>query len=173
MPTTTTTTTTTTKGGQRAERKKWIHCFTGVTAVIFVASLSGYDESMYEEEMENVMHDSLDLFSSICKRSYFQSMPMILFLNKVDLFKIKIDSTSDCHVPLTVCFPEYQGKQEYPECLQYIREQFIKCFNNPTLPHCRLFVHVTCAMDSQNVKTVFHDVTHIVIQTTLYHGGFS
>ena len=33
-----------------------------VTAVIYCASLSGYDESMYEDEMANVMHDSLDVF---------------------------------------------------------------------------------------------------------------
>eukprot|EP01084_Bolivina_argentea_P147297 257735_1 len=36
-------------GGQRNERKKWIHCFENVTAVIFVASLSCYDENLLED----------------------------------------------------------------------------------------------------------------------------
>lgn len=31
-------------GGQRNERRKWIHCFEGVTAVIFVAAISEYDQ---------------------------------------------------------------------------------------------------------------------------------
>ena len=31
-------------GGQRNERKKWIHCFDNVTAVIFVVALSEYDQ---------------------------------------------------------------------------------------------------------------------------------
>ena len=30
-------------GGQRSERKKWIHCFEGVTCIIFCAALSAYD----------------------------------------------------------------------------------------------------------------------------------
>jgi hypothetical protein len=32
------------QGGQRNERRKWIHCFENVTAVIFVAALSEYDQ---------------------------------------------------------------------------------------------------------------------------------
>jgi guanine nucleotide-binding protein G(i) subunit alpha len=42
-------------GGQRNERKKWIHCFDGVTAVIFVASLSEYDQVLYEDHSVNRM----------------------------------------------------------------------------------------------------------------------
>lgn len=37
-------------GGQRSERKKWIHCFEGVTAIIFCVSLAGYDLVLAEDE---------------------------------------------------------------------------------------------------------------------------
>lgn len=37
-------------GGQRSERKKWIHCFEGVTSIVFCVSLSAYDLVLAEDE---------------------------------------------------------------------------------------------------------------------------
>ena len=31
-------------GGQRTERRKWIHCFEGVKAIIFLVAISEYDQ---------------------------------------------------------------------------------------------------------------------------------
>lgn len=36
-------------GGQRSERKKWIHCFNSVTSIIFCTALSEYDQVLLEE----------------------------------------------------------------------------------------------------------------------------
>ena len=36
-------------GGQKSERRKWIHCFQDVTAILFLVSLSGYDQCLIEE----------------------------------------------------------------------------------------------------------------------------
>ena len=37
-------------GGQRSERKKWIHCFEGVTAIIFLVAMSEYDLTLAEDQ---------------------------------------------------------------------------------------------------------------------------
>jgi GTPase SAR1 family protein len=42
-------------GGQRSERRKWIHCFDNVDAIIYLASLSGYNQVLYEDHKENIM----------------------------------------------------------------------------------------------------------------------
>ncbi|XP_010179845.1 PREDICTED: guanine nucleotide-binding protein G(t) subunit alpha-1, partial [Mesitornis unicolor] len=44
-------------GGQRSERKKWIHCFEGVTCIIFIAALSAYDMVLVEDDEVNRMHE--------------------------------------------------------------------------------------------------------------------
>lgn len=93
-------------GGQRSERKKWIHCFEGVTAIIFCVALSGYDLVLAEDEEMNRMIESMKLFDSICNSKWFVETSIILFLNKKDLFEEKIVRS-----PLTICFPEYSGKQ--------------------------------------------------------------
>eukprot|EP01121_Diplochlamys_sp_Union-15-3_P008046 TRINITY_DN2102_c0_g1_i7.p1 TRINITY_DN2102_c0_g1~~TRINITY_DN2102_c0_g1_i7.p1 ORF type:complete len:300 (-),score=39.76 TRINITY_DN2102_c0_g1_i7:255-1154(-) len=93
-------------GGQRCERRKWIHCFEGnsVTAVIFCVGLSEYDQTLREETSQNRMKESLTLFEEICNSSWFRSTPIMLFLNKNDLFEKKLKQ-----VDLSVCFPSYTG----------------------------------------------------------------
>lgn len=39
-------------GGQRNERRKWIHCFDNVQAVVFVASASEFDQKLFEDETQ-------------------------------------------------------------------------------------------------------------------------
>lgn len=52
-------------GGQRSERKKWIHCFEAVTSIIFCVALSEYDQVLLEESGQNRMAESLVLFESV------------------------------------------------------------------------------------------------------------
>lgn len=77
-------------GGQRNERKKWIHCFDQVTAVIFVAAISEYNQVLYEDNTMNRIDEAVTLFNEICNSKWFKKTAMILFLNKRDLFRTKL-----------------------------------------------------------------------------------
>jgi len=81
-------------GGQRNERKKWLHCFSGVTAILFVVALHEYDQVLFEDEETNRMVEALNLFDEICNYKVFKKTSMILFLNKRDLFAEKIQKSS-------------------------------------------------------------------------------
>jgi len=150
-------------GGQRSERKKWIHCFEFVQAVLFVASLSAYNETMYEDEDCNSMADSLTLFEEICNSPWFTNTSMILFLNKQDEFAKRIQN-----FPLKICFPEYKDENLYEPCLDYIKLQYQ---NKNQSKEKKIYIHVTVATDRNNVERVFGDVQQILIDNNLKTGG--
>ena len=54
---------------QRAERRKWIHCFENVTSIIFLVALSEYDQRLMESACENRLEESLALYRDQKKTS--------------------------------------------------------------------------------------------------------
>ena len=151
-------------GGQRSERKKWFHCFEGVTAIIFCAALSGYDLVLEEDNEVNRMIESMKLFGSICNNKWFVRTSIILFLNKRDLFREKIEKS-----PLTICFPEYEGLNTYDEATAYIQEQFESLNQNRV--NKEVYTHLTCATDTKNIQWVFDVVTDVIIRNNLKDCG--
>ncbi|KAI6096931.1 guanine nucleotide-binding protein alpha-2 subunit [Pisolithus croceorrhizus] len=77
-------------GGQKSERRKWIHCFQDVTSILFLVSLSGYDQCLVEDRDANQMQDAMTIWDSICHSQWFKQTSIILFLNKDDLFRKKV-----------------------------------------------------------------------------------
>ena len=41
-------------GGQRSERRKWIHCFDHVTSVMFLVAISEYDQILVEADSVSI-----------------------------------------------------------------------------------------------------------------------
>jgi len=152
-------------GGQRNERKKWIHCFEGVTAVLFVAAISEYDQVLYEDENMNRMVEALNLFEEICNSRWFSKTSMILMLNKRDLFAEKIVRT-----PLTVCFPDYDGENSYDAGADFLKKQFESKNHNDEKA---VYTHITCATDTDNVTAVFNAVKDIIIRQSLAEAGLT
>uniref|UniRef100_S4RPV7 Guanine nucleotide binding protein (G protein), alpha transducing activity polypeptide 2 n=1 Tax=Petromyzon marinus TaxID=7757 RepID=S4RPV7_PETMA len=151
-------------GGQRSERKKWIHCFEGVTCIIFCGALSAYDMVLVEDDEVNRMHESLHLFNSICNHRYFNDTSIVLFLNKKDLFEEKVKK-----VHLNICFPDYDGPNTFDDAGAYIKNQFLDL--NLRKEAKEIYSHLTCATDTQNVKFVFDAVTDIIIKNNLKDCG--
>lgn len=146
-------------GGQRNERKKWIHCFQDVTALIFCVAMSEYDLKLYEDERVNRMHESVTLFEEICNCQWFNDTSVIMFLNKKDLFQDKIKS-----VDLKVCFDDYSGGKNYDNAVDYLKQKFVKLNRNQ---HKVIYVHVTCATDTDNIRFVFNAVKDIIVRESL------
>ncbi|KAL1924713.1 uncharacterized protein VTP21DRAFT_4367 [Calcarisporiella thermophila] len=150
-------------GGQRSERKKWIHCFENVTAIIFLVAISEYDQVLREDESVNRMQEALTLFDSICNSRWFVNTSIILFLNKIDLFKEKLPVS-----PLGKYFPDYQGGNDYDAACEYLLDRFVSLNQSDTK---QVYTHFTCATDTQQVRFVMSACNDIIIQNNLKSCG--
>nr|BAC20192.1 G protein alpha subunit [Helicobasidium mompa]BAC20193.1 G protein alpha subunit [Helicobasidium mompa] len=149
-------------GGQRSERKKWIHCFEAVTSIIFCVALSEYDQVLLEESNQNRMAESLVLFESVINSRWFLRTSIILFLNKIDLFKAKLPK-----VPLERYFAEYTGGDDVNKAAKYILWRFTQ-LNRARLS---IYPHLTQATDTSNIRLVFAAVKETILQNALRDSG--
>jgi hypothetical protein len=156
-------------GGQRSERKKWLHCFGSVDAIIFLAyvpclslpnlfsAINEYDMVLEEDETENRLVESIKLWRALTNAPFFKGIPFILFLNKSDLFQEKLPK-----VPLQEIFADYPsfhnsaavaGMSDFEKGWRFIKEQYSKYFAGTAF-----YAHTTCAIDTESCKKVFKSV---------------
>ncbi|XP_066113143.1 guanine nucleotide-binding protein subunit alpha-14 [Saccopteryx bilineata] len=147
-------------GGQRSERRKWIHCFESVTSIIFLVALSEYDQVLAESDNENRMEESRALFKTIITYPWFLNSSVILFLNKKDLLEEKI-----MYSHLISYFPEYTGpKQDVKAARDFILKLYQD--QNPDKEKV-IYSHFTCATDTENIRFVFAAVKDTILQLNL------
>jgi len=149
-------------GGQRSERRKWLNCFSEVTGLIFVASLTAYNQFLYEDEKVNRLKESLMLFKKLLNEDdTFETSCVVLFLNKDDLFVEMVK-----HTPITKCFPNYKGNLN--DDAQY---EFISNLYKQQAKDRRIYTHRTCATNTDKMKVIFKSVNHAVINGALIKAG--
>lgn len=148
-------------GGQRKERLKW-NTVGDITAVVFVVAMDEYNKTLVEDTSRNRMKESLLLFRMITTK-HFADKPVVLLLNKRDLFIEKIQK-----VDLNVCFPDYTGGCNYEPAAAYIINEFKKVAG-PEREN--IFTHKICATDKDNMKKIFSSVEEIVIQENMANSG--
>ncbi|KAI1900124.1 hypothetical protein AGOR_G00046790 [Albula goreensis] len=147
-------------GGQRSERRKWIHCFENVTSIIFLVALSEYDQVLAECDNANRMEESKALFKTIITQPWFAQSSVILFLNKTDILDEKIQYSD-----IKNYFPEYTGP---PKEAKPAQEFILKMYQdqNPDKEKT-LYSHFTCATDTENIRFVFVAVKDTILRHNL------
>ncbi|KAK2068316.1 hypothetical protein P8C59_002959 [Phyllachora maydis] len=148
-------------GGQRSERKKWIHCFENVNSLLFLVAISGYDQCLVEDKDGNQMNEALMLWESIANSHWFSRSALILFLNKMDLFKEKLAKS-----PITDHgFTDYHGPpDDWKQASRYFMEKFRVLNRNPEK---EIYGHFTNATDTNLLKITMGSVQDMIIQRNL------
>jgi len=149
-------------GGQRTERRKWLHVFDDVTAVLFCVAMDEYNLRMREDDSVWRIHESLQLFNEMANSVHLSNAAMVLLLNKKDLFAEKIAKHD-----MTITFPEYAGGKSNTKATDYLTVQFTRLMKQKE----RLYVHVTTAVDTENITVVFNAITDTLLRSNMSNLG--
>lgn len=175
-------------GGARSERLKWINCFNDVSAILFVASLTDYDDFRSEystlvgttnpvsttignsrvyikKRRVTRMDESLDLFRKISASTYFRKTSVLLFLNKIDAYVKRIKSS-----PLSKIFgDEYNEKDDNDVKMAcfYMLKKYVNDSEKLSDRCEHVYCHFSCAIGALgNTEFVLNAVTDMIIK---YH----
>eukprot|EP00842_Homolaphlyctis_polyrhiza_P003412 jgi/Hompol1/4071/HPOL_000902-RA len=133
-------------GGLVKQRKHWTPYFDQVHCIMFVASLSSYDQRLLEDPTVNRMADALALFDQTINNELLKDITVILFLNKKDLFKSKLATN-----PIAKYFPDCVGIEKYDHACKYFAKKFTAMNGSDSRP---LLVHFTRATDTNGMNVV-------------------
>ncbi|KAL1918491.1 uncharacterized protein VTP21DRAFT_3151 [Calcarisporiella thermophila] len=151
-------------GGHRSQRKYWAPYFDNCNAILFLAAISSFDQTLSEDPSINRLTDSVDLFRSICNHPLLKKSAMILFLNKTDILQMKLDAG----IRVGKFFPEYKGSNDFESIANFFRRQFTSQKRDADK---EIYVHLTHATDTQQMRMMVAALNVIVAKTNLTDAG--
>ncbi|KAL7284102.1 hypothetical protein ACG7TL_001382 [Trametes sanguinea] len=147
-------------GGHRSLRAAWAPFFDDMNAILFLAPLSGFDQVLAEDESVNRLEDSVLLWKSICSNPLLGKTNLILFLNKIDIFRAKLEAG--------IQFGQYiisygNRPNDYDNTSAYMRRKFGQIHREYS-PQARTFYcHFTSVTDTKSTSTVLLDIQESII----------
>ena len=142
--------------GIRLSRKLWTSFFDKCHCIIFLASLSCYNQTLHEDATVNRLTDSVDLFKTICDHKLLEKIDIILFLNKQDIFKQNIET-----IPFSSYFPEYIGANDEKSISAYIERMFRKAVTGTR----KVEVYATSCTDTSVMNLIIANVMLSLLST--------
>jgi guanine nucleotide-binding protein subunit alpha, other len=107
------------------------------------------------------MHEAMMLFENLVNSEWFRRKPVILFLNKVDLFRAKLAIS-----PISKHFPDYHGvTTDFEAAGKYFASRF-RGINR--MSDREIYIHYTNATDTNLLKATMDSVQDMIIQKNLH-----
>ncbi|KZV99265.1 G-alpha-domain-containing protein [Exidia glandulosa HHB12029] len=152
-------------GGARSQRHAWIPYFDDVNAIIFLAPISAFDQTLAEDPTVNRVEDSLLLWRAICSNKLLANTSVVLFLNKTDLLRTKIDAG----VKLANYMTSYgERPNDYASVSKYFRNKFLALHKSYSPNQAReIYVHLTSVIDREGTSAIILNVRDILLRANL------
>ncbi|KAL5631710.1 hypothetical protein ACGC1H_007272 [Rhizoctonia solani] len=143
-------------GGARRQRAKWAPFFDDMDSLVVMVPVSAFDQVLAEDPSVNRLQDSFDMWSELCNTTILHKIPVLLFLNKIDLLEKKLHAG----IKLSKYHTNYGDRpNEFKSVLQYLHARFVRLRKEsgvPDLAPC--YVHRTSIVDRVTTQII---VAHV------------
>jgi GTPase SAR1 family protein len=137
-------------GGQKNERKKWKQCYTNesLNGILFLVSMSEFDQLNYEDGKTNRMMDSLNIFHSTANDPLLEKTKIFLIFNKMDLFEEKIKNSNQGLKDLFKDFKDDVNAKEF------IKNKYLEKVENKN----RILSFETISTDEKRIRELMDEI---------------
>ncbi|VDB91649.1 unnamed protein product [Peniophora sp. CBMAI 1063] len=134
-------------GGARSCRSAWYPYFMDVNAIIFLAPISVFDESLDEDPTVNRLEDTYLLWKAVVSSKLLSKVQLILFLNKCDILERKLERGAS----ITRFIPTYGDRDnDMQTAAKYFRKQFKDMLKKYSPVQRQFFCYLTTAIDTKS-----------------------
>eukprot|EP01126_Amoeba_proteus_P022167 TRINITY_DN2247_c0_g1_i10.p1 TRINITY_DN2247_c0_g1~~TRINITY_DN2247_c0_g1_i10.p1 ORF type:complete len:313 (+),score=62.46 TRINITY_DN2247_c0_g1_i10:232-1170(+) len=147
-------------GGQKPERDKWSTIIQNenILGILFFISLGDFNIKSNDEDGTK-LEVAIRCFRDTFLDPNAKSLPMVLIMNKVDLFKEKIFQFKGQ-------FPNFKGELEIKPMLNFIADLFLNAIPE-TVDRSAVSWLETCSLDSSLMDNVFYEIKNHVLNQAM------
>jgi guanine nucleotide-binding protein G(i) subunit alpha len=131
-------------GGQRNERKKWIHMLENVSLMTYMVSIGDFDELCFEDDTVNRMEESVACFEEVVNSRFLPGVPIVLVFTKYDVFQQKCQT-----IDISLYFPDYTHGRSVEKAREFFADKHLKQVKDFSRP---ISVHYLNGVDPEDVK---------------------
>ncbi|KAJ7613421.1 G-protein alpha subunit [Roridomyces roridus] len=153
-------------GGSRSMRHAWLPYFDAVNAIIFLAPISCFDERLDEDSSVNRLEDTLLLWRTIVSSKLLAKTTLIVFLNKCDLLKRKLQSGVQVNKYM-ISFGNREN--EVGVVVKYLKDKFKDILRTEAPEPRTTYLYPTSVTDTKATAVTLNIVRDGIIREHLKH----
>ncbi|TFY58140.1 hypothetical protein EVJ58_g6593, partial [Rhodofomes roseus] len=151
-------------GGARSSRAAWVPYFEDANALLFLAPINCFDESLEEDRNVNRLQDSFVLWKSVVGSKLLRRCIIVLFLNKYDLLAKKLKAG----VPIKKHLSSYGDRENTaPVFAKYLHQKFREQHKEYSPEPRSFYGYVTCVVDTKATASTLSSVRDGLLQQHL------
>ncbi|TFK25565.1 G-alpha-domain-containing protein [Coprinopsis marcescibilis] len=154
--------------GARTSRAAWIPYFKEITALIFLAPLSSFDEPLAEDPTITRLEDTFMLWKTICSNKLLAQVQIILFMNKTDILRRKLESG----IQVKNYIPEFRDKNnDYETVSSWFKKLFKRLYFANSGAGREFIAHFTSVVDTESTAQTLAAVQSAILRNDFVNTG--